>query len=259
MSGFALVCLSETLPDFRRIADELDDQLDDPRADVIVRMGTTWGVLLEGLAEGVARICEQRLRLLGVPVVVVADDDLVEPPEPTVLKSARLDSESLSFTERGVETSVPWDEFVYVDLIAVLRVQKVTYEEYSFDADSEGGGSKSRTPRRGITTTTPVQLVAVSHEPWLQLRVEVDGFRYGETGLPLRPNRTLNLLALSREIAGRSKRAHVGPLLQGPEPEMVPRPTPIPGEAVAAHRLRWRLTCLYRGLRPPVGLPDAPG
>jgi hypothetical protein len=256
MSGFALVCLSETPPDFSRVAAELMDQVDETRADLIRRLGQSWGVLLEGLSEQGVRICEQRLRLIGVPVAVVPDDDLVDPPKPLVLKAVQLDGEALSFSEGGTTTVVPWDEFVYVDLIAILHAEKVQYEETVIEADE--GASRRYVKKSGIVTTTPSQVVAVSHEPWLQLRFEVEGFRFGGTGLPLRPNRLQNLLVLGREIAARSKKAHIGTLLKGPEPEMPPRPVPIPSEVVADNRLRWRLTCIYRGLQSPPGLPASP-
>jgi hypothetical protein len=211
-----------------------------------------WGILAEGLTEFTARRCADVLNAAGLPVDVLADACLFAMPERVELRTVTFNLEGLTYSIKRQSHCIAWDNLVYLD-VARLQIGKTeAYTDSQIQITVHGMIPRSRvveTHGERLTTDFPLHLDVIAREPWTWLRMSLERFLYGSTGLPVRPTRKVNFHALALELANRAWQASTGPGYKTIAPDGSLHTQEALSEEAWRHRLRWRLSQIENRLR----------
>jgi hypothetical protein len=242
---FALIRADSHEFDFVTAAGLLAESLAIVRADVLQQISNRGGILWEGLSEHQARVCETRLRTAGLSVRAIAELSLVELPEVLTIRAGRILEDCFQFQTLKDSGSIPWQEFVWINLAHVQRLDKETFDDWDVVGDSESGARVVRNKSKRLATRWQVRFDLVSYEPWLLLRIPCESFQFGATGLTVHPNRRQNVLALAVALAARAEEAVLGPGLTWCDEHRPPDDLRIANERLYEEFVRWQLTLAF--------------
>lgn len=241
----AVLLTGDELPDLPVAAAAMAEVLGFTTADVLQLLGLRSGLLIEGLALDRARVCASALQHAGVPVRVVPDAKVVELPELLTLKAARVLDEGLEYLAPQTHGVAPWNELIWIDLVHVHHVEQETFEDWKVVKSGGGGMDVKRFKSNRSVSRWPPHIDVVSYDPWLLLRIPLDGFQFATTGLTLHENRKQNLYAMCIAIASRAPDITLGPGMRWFREGSPPMENRVPGDVVYRNSLRWRLTKLF--------------
>jgi hypothetical protein len=234
------------------VAEVLADHLDLPVADLLPAIGLRWGILAEGLSERLARQCVAAYQATKLPVAMLAEELMFDPPQRVELREAEFQPAALACTIDRQIQCVPWDRLVFAD---VVRIQTATKEQgvdlvvRPNHSELGTGYSLVRKPVQRMGTRFSLSLDMVACEPWLWLRISMDRFRLLGSGLELQSNLKLNLYAMACEVALRAPQMSTGPGYRTPLEGTSLKGQEALTEVAWRHRLRWRVSRLANGLK----------
>jgi hypothetical protein len=245
---FAVVQSDDAELDQVAVARWLSDPLDCPVADLVRLLSTRSGIFAEGLDERVAQQCARELRINGVAAQVVANETLVDPPEPTALRSAVLDEAALQYMTQpqrgaGVAGLVRWPDVLWINCVSIQQVSTEEVEDWEINREGERARVQRFKTRR-MKTTRPLQIDLVTREPWAWWQIHEDKFEFATTGLTVQPNRRLNMFTVAIGLSLRAPGAVQGPGLSWLAERTPPCEQRLPNAALHVSQLRWHLTRL---------------
>lgn len=251
-AGYALLYHDDRPADRHQVAELLAECLAQPVANVLQAISLHWGILGEGLTESLAQRCARALDAAGLPVDVVADDQLFALPERIELRKAAFHPGGLTYTMTRQTHCTAWEHFVFLDVVRLPtgKLEKHTDRHVEITSAGEFGGARIVEDHvMRLSNDFPLHLDAIAREPWTWLRMSLDRFFYGSTGLPVHPTRKVNFYALALELAKRAQHAATGPGYRTIAGEGSLHTQEVLSEEAWRQRLRWRLSQMENGLR----------